>query len=94
MGDCAFCGRSPAPDFAVTACASAPEDGSSHWRREVLQGFLWVYYSISTMTDELQATLPDGVIQRNRVVATDALGIEYLAPNADVRQGVERPSTA
>jgi hypothetical protein len=36
MGDCAFCGRSPAPDFTVTACASDPQDGSSHWRREVL----------------------------------------------------------
>jgi hypothetical protein len=34
--------------------------------------FLWVYYSFCTLTD--------GVIQRNRVVATDALGAEYLAP--------------
>ncbi len=42
--------------------------------------FLWVYYSISTLTDELQSSLPDGVIQRNGVVATDALGTKYLAP--------------
>ena len=41
---------------------------------------MWVYYSISTLTDELQGTLPDGVIQRNRVVATDALSTEHLAP--------------
>jgi hypothetical protein len=32
---CTFCGRSPTGDYALTACASDPDDIAS-WRREVL----------------------------------------------------------
>jgi hypothetical protein len=34
-GPCAFCGRSPAPEFALTALKGDPESSAS-WRREVL----------------------------------------------------------
>jgi len=34
MPACAFCGRNPTADYALTACSGSPE-GAAAWRREV-----------------------------------------------------------